>query len=1314
MRKHLGILMALIAVMMTAAVSVPGTNAAHAEAVSVFAASHALGAPSLDAAISEATWGKPVASVNKNSYNTTLMEHGGQTPEDVEMDVYFRWDADNLYIGVKTPDGDLTGYRENYVGDGLQFKLEAGKTLTGAASDICLTWGSNSFDPTVGGESFKVRGANDAALNASIRFNEVYEDGALSLMLAIPHKDMGYTAAEVKAGAPYAISILRISGKGGVGASEDTAYAGWLEWGAYWPADNGYHRPTCVANNLIVLSDEAFLPGNMFAASHALGAPSLDAAISEATWGKPVASVNKNSYNTTLMEHGGQTPEDVEMDVYFRWDADNLYIGVKTPDGDLTGYRENYVGDGLQFKLEAGKTLTGAASDICLTWGSNSFDPTVGGESFKVRGANDAALNASIRFNEVYEDGALSLMLAIPHKDMGYTAAEVKAGAPYAISILRISGKGGVGASEDTAYAGWLEWGAYWPADNGYHRPTCVANNLIVLSDEAFLPGNMFAASHALGAPSLDAAISEATWGKPVASVNKNSYNTTLMEHGGQTPEDVEMDVYFRWDADNLYIGVKTPDGDLTGYRENYVGDGLQFKLEAGKTLTGAASDICLTWGSNSFDPTVGGESFKVRGANDAALNASIRFNEVYEDGALSLMLAIPHKDMGYTAAEVKAGAPYAISILRISGKGGVGASEDTAYAGWLEWGAYWPADNGYHRPTCVANNVIVLSDEAFTPGNVVAAERTSAEVDISRPISTAVWGAPVISVDKNSYNAGLRRHNADPEDVKMDLYFRWDADNLYIGVKTPDSDLTGYKENYVGDGLQFKLEAGKAISGAASDICLTWGQNSFDATPGGASFQVRGANATALNASIRSNIIYESGVLNLMLAIPHKDMGYTAAEVKAGAPYAITMLRISGRDGAGASEERAYSGWLEWGSYWPMDHALHHPNCTSGNTIVLTDKNAGGSSGGDTPVQISNMLDITAGVAGIVAQEGVNVSMKVAQSGGSTYVTYLTADSLFSSTRSSYKALNEFTLYKVSKDAAAYVGKGYTRQGDVDLIAGRNGDVYVVGGSSDRIIREQARYGYDPSREKAVLQLWHYSDRTGVVNGRTTQIDFPSPKGYRYLTAVMSADGGSIYSFYTSGDSLVWYIYSVSTQQWIPSAFSAKLSGAVVSSYVFNNLSGISMVYGTTSGIYQLALQGGSQQTLASGAVTLLDAYVDQRGQLTYLYSDGAAVRLAGAVSGEVSSMKPGDYGRLAVTRNGGLRVLTMAAGEAATVHIIDAANRQVLKSVVLDSAIVPLVAPMVETQRNGSAADGVIGLLFPATYRTSIHWHYAEIALD
>ncbi len=825
---------------------------------------------------------------------------------------------------------------------------------------------------------------------------------------------------------------------------------------------------------------------------------------------------------------------------------------------------------------------------------------------------------------------------------------------------------------------------------------------------------SVFSASQALGAPSLSGAISEATWGKPAATINKSSYNTTLMGHDGQTPEDVEMDVYFRWDADYLYIGVKTPDSDLTGYKDNYVGDGLQFKLEAGKTITGAASDICLTWGRSGFDATPGGESFQVRGANADALNASIRSNIVHEDGALSLMLAIPHKDMGYTAAEVKAGAPYAIAILRISGKGGTGASEATAYAGWLEWGAYWPADNGYHRPTCVANNVVVLGDEAFMPGHMFSASQALGAPSLSGAISEATWGKPAATINKSSYNTTLMGHDGQtPEDVEMDVYFRWDADYLYIGVKTPDSDLTGYKDNYVGDGLQFKLEAGKTITGAASDICLTWGRSGFDATPGGESFQVRGTNADALNASVRFNALYEGGSLHLMLAIPHKDMGYTAAEIKAGAPYAITLLRISGRDGAGASEDRAYAGWLEWGAYWPMDHSLHHPRCTSANTIVLTDKTAG-SSGGDTPVQISNMLDITAGVAGIVAKEGVNVSMKVAQSGGATYVVYLTADSLFSSTRSAYKALNEFTLYKVTADAAAYVGKGYVRQGDVDLIAGRNGDVYVVGGSSDRIIKEQARYGYDPAKEKAVLQVWHYSERTGVVNGRTTQVDFPSPKGYRYLTTVMSADGGSIYSFYASGDSLVWYIYSVSTQQWLPSAFSAKLSGAVVSSYVFNNLSGISMVYSTTSGIYQLALQGGRQQTLVTGAPTLLDAYVDQRGRLTYLYSDGAAVRLAGAANGEIASMKPGDHGRLAVNRSGELRVLAMAAGEAATVRIIDAATRQALKSVVLDSAIVPLVPPMVETQRNGSAADGVIGLLFPATYRTSVHWHYAEIALD
>lgn len=46
---------------------------------------------------------------------------------------------------------------------------------------------------------------------------------------------------------------------------------------------------------------------------------------------------------------------------------------------------------------------------------------------------------------------------------------------------------------------------------------------------------------------------------------------------------------------------------------------------------------------------------------------------------------------------------------------------------------------------------------------------------------------------------------------MSADLYFRWDADYLYIGVKSLDADVTGWTENYIGDGLQFKLQAGDA-----------------------------------------------------------------------------------------------------------------------------------------------------------------------------------------------------------------------------------------------------------------------------------------------------------------------------------------------------------------------------------------------------------------------------------------------------------------------------------------------------------------------
>ena len=257
-----------------------------------------------------------------------------------------------------------------------------------------------------------------------------------------------------------------------------------------------------------------------------------------------------------------------------------------------------------------------------------------------------------------------------------------------------------------------------------------------------------------------------------------------------------------------------------------------------------------------------------------AALKSNTKFNIVNADGSLSMMLAIPHSDMGYSADEVKAGAKYAMTMLRISGQGGEGASEAQAYSGWLEWGTYWDVSHDLHNANCVSSNTIVLDEEEIVAPNVVKANKTLGAVSIDKPISADTWGEPTLSINKDSYNTGLTKYNAEPEDVTADLYFRWDAEYLYIGVKSPDADVTGYTGNYQGDGLQFKLQAGDSITSEAVDICLTWGKSGFDATVGGESFEVRGSgeNVAALKSNTKFNIVNADGSLSMMLAIPHSD----------------------------------------------------------------------------------------------------------------------------------------------------------------------------------------------------------------------------------------------------------------------------------------------------------------------------------------------------------------------------------------------------------------------------------------------------------
>ncbi len=597
----------------------------------------------------------------------------------------------------------------------------------------------------------------------------------------------------------------------------------------------------------------------------------------------------------------------------------------------------------------------------------------------------------------------------------------------------------------------------------------------------------------------------------------------------------------------------------------------------------------------------------------------------------------------------------------------------------------------------------------------VFSAENVISAPDMSVAITEEAWGKATVSIDKNTYNTGLTKYNGDPEDVSADMYFRWDSENLYIGVKTPDSDVTGWSQNYVGDGLQFKLQAGDAITSEAADICLTWGKNGFDATVGGESFKVRGSgdNIEALNQNTRFNIVNEDGSLSIMLAIRHTDMGYTADEIKAGATYAMSMLRISGRGGENASEEQAYSGWLDWGRYWDESSSLYNANCVSNSVIVLHEKDGAASNNAEADYE-SALIDITAAVGGSVSKAGFGDGMKVVSTDFGSYVVYMTNSGIFDSTANGYNALNEFVLFEIGEDTVAQLGMFYTRTGDVDILAANDGTVYIVGGSSSHVIKELAVHGYDSSLESAVVNIWKYTESNGAVNGRTTQIPFESSKGYEYINTVMSNDGAKIYTFFASGSSLAWSVYDTASQVWDAEMHYASLAGSIDKSFAFGTSDGILFVYASGSSIYTLDIQSNSANTIVSDSASeLKDAYIDANGQLRLLYAatDGK-VYLFGTDAVEVADMTASDYGRICSDANGAVTVLAMESGKPASVKVIS--DNLLVNTIVLDGRAAASAAPIIAAPRNGSNADGSVKIVFPAPYRTGNHWYYAELTLN
>ena len=1227
----------------------------------IISANKVSAAPDMSSAISTATWGEPAASVNKDTYNATLFRYNADVPQDVSMDIYTAWDDTNLYIGVVSADNDLRGGAgtDFWTGDGIQFKISSGSTISSEALDICVTL-NEALDGII-------PDTRHESLNANI----VVADGKLNVMVAVPFEDLGMVASDIKAGAPLSFNILRI-----IGTAENN-YAGWLAWGAYFGAGSA-NNVNSIADNNIILSENTVVQANVITANKALSAPNMNSAISAAAWGEPAISVNKDTYNATLFRYNADVPQDVSMDIYTLWDDTNMYIGVVSADNDLRGGAgtDFWTGDGIQFKISSGSSISSEAKDICVTL-NESLDGII-------PDTRHESLNANI----VVADGKINVMVAVPFADLGMTASDIKAGAPLSFNILRI-----IGTAENN-YAGWLAWGAYFGAGSANNANSNVDNN-IILSDETVDQANVFTANKALSAPDMKSAISAATWGEPAVSVNKDTYNATLFRYNADVPQDVSMDIYTLWDDTNLYIGVVSADDDLRGGAgtDFWTGDGIQFKISSGSSISSEAKDICVTLNED------------LDGIIPDTRHENLNANLVVADGKINVMVAVPFADLGMTASDIKDGAPLSFNILRI-----IGTAENN-YAGWLAWGAYFGAGSANNANSNADNNII-LSDTAVEQATVITSDKTTSVPNMNSAISAAVWGEPVTHVDKDTYNATLFRYNADvPQDVSMDIYTLWDDTNLYIGVVSADDDLRGGAgtDFWTGDGIQFKISSGKTISSEAKDICVTLNES------------LDGIIPDTRHENLNANIVVADGKINVMVAVPFADLGMTASDIKDGAPLSFNILRIIG------TAENNYAGWLAWGAYFGAGSA-NNANSYTDNNIILVDPNAN-AGGGEEEEFVSSITNITQASQTYNkgnAESRTHGYKAVTTHDGTFFVFQSVGDIAVLASDNSKSMMNEFSIHQLCDDpegnqTAVEVAYGYTYHNNVDLVADVEGTMYVVGGSSSAQTHAlSSNYNYDDEVQFARLNVHVYDAETQSLTGYMKQLDFANQDAgtYAYLTTTIDQENGLIYIFFLSeGASVEYFTFNVADNTW---AYGDQwdLQAVPNNSYAMFIGGEVCLVYATDNDIILVSNSYGDQ-VVDGEAVELQDALVRADGSALVLYKENdlvkqISIRADGSLEGVQTTEISAALNSAMTEIDGVVYTIAVSEGQGVTATVYsgtgDACEKVHEKK--LDEIIEACELPITVKANNGSLQNDEALLVFAGKRVRFEYWYYCNLA--
>jgi len=333
------------------------------------------------------------------------------------------------------------------------------------------------------------------------------------------------------------------------------------------------------------------------------------------------------------------------------------------------------------------------------------------------------------------------------------------------------------------------------------------------------------------------------------------------------------------------------------------------------------------------------------------------------------------------------------------------------------------------------------------------------------------------------------------------------------------------------------------------------------------------------------------------------------------------------------------------------------------------------------------------------------------------SYIAYMELEDIVAMGRGKFKpALNRFSLHKLTDDGtySYIVGYGYTWDGDIDLLANSQGDVFIMCGHSS-FEEHYVLPNHIADAEKVTLSAFMYETDTEhlVNNGNIRYLE----EGYstiRYVTAAIDRETDKIYSVFTSLDSegqnvLEYFIFDTITRRWEKGSTKISIPVAPNNAYAYIS-NGFNMIY-EVDGVIRLV----NDDVTEIGTGVLQDVYPTEDGNVHVLSLANGANNYTYTIieSGNAASYDIDIPFNVLVTmteQDGNLSLLTLSKGTTVTLTIYNLSENIFTEShkVVMGQGKIPYGQFMVSRPLSGSIEKDNLTVMFSATQGSDVAWFF------